>query len=542
MTTHHFQVKPQTMSGWGVITKILVLLIIFVASGLVGVVSPLAGVLFFFLALLAFIWLGFKKHQGRNLWLLLYCHLPVLLIAANIAFFLPVLRQFAAFIDPAASTAAALALAIVVGIVAAVALVTVPFLVVVALATYVYTRLHQTEGVSFWQNLVHVLTTILGINFFLIVVEGGEQHGTEEAKKLLKYFGGPGWLVIYPGQVVALHKHGKITRVKGVGSVMLERSEKIKAIMPLDIKANLQTIKNVLTRDRIALSIDVLHVVQIESAAETKSRLEQAVEAGKTTLAELRDDQAPAEEIEAAEQSLKAAQEALQALEEDSLVGDDDDKCYESVARTVARKAPEDIWDALKGMVAANMRDVVMSEFSEKLFEISNDEGDLEARINERKIAEIEKLVLEKTKITKLKEGLILRVVDIHTVKFPPEIEAKIKEDIKTQIEQRIQETKAHIAEFEAKAKIIGARANAESRILEGQAEGEAQATLFREILRELSREDVLTKEEIGGALLRLITSSASIKELQSFFKAAKTGQGQPIFVREEKNGAQQNE
>ena len=67
--------------------------------------------------------------------------------------------------------------------------------------------------------------------------------------KRLETFGGPGWLTVYPGHVVVLHQWGKITRVVEPGPTMLERYEKIKAVLSLESRWERSNIlDNVLTR------------------------------------------------------------------------------------------------------------------------------------------------------------------------------------------------------------------------------------------------------------------------------------------------------
>ena len=202
-----------------------------------------------------------------------------------------------------------------------------------------------------------------------------------------------------------------------------------------------------MTRDRISLELIVLHATKLESPEDTRSRLQ-----------------------EDAEQGSEEAKQQLQELEDnDEIIGDGYEFCYESTAKLAAMKTPASIWGAVKFPVVNNTKDAFMSEYSEDLFSISEVDGDLAARVNERKIKEIEGYVAAKSKGVGVEKGVRLLVVDIQEVHFPGKVKDKIEEEIKTQMQERIQRTKAQIAEFDAQASIIKARAKAQARILEGQ-------------------------------------------------------------------------
>ena len=81
-----------------------------------------------------------------------------------------------------------------------------------------------------------------------------------------------------------LHRQGKISRAAGLGSTFLKSEEKIRAILPLAPQGDVQKIENILTRDRISLDVVVLHAARVEPAADTKARLEQAVDDAEKSL------------------------------------------------------------------------------------------------------------------------------------------------------------------------------------------------------------------------------------------------------------------
>jgi hypothetical protein len=541
------------MSDPAVLVRALLFVLIVGLSSLIGFYSFWLGYFIFFAASLFLIWRSYKPIQGRNLLILGWAFLLVAVIVTNVALTNPLVRQIAGednvatfsfegdLITSVLSLSAVLPLSILIGIVAALWLVIIPFFLIIAVAAVMVSRWHTGKGNAFFQAFVHLVRRILGIGYFLIHIKGEEPEGDEDDKARLASFGGPGWLIIYPGRVVVLEHQGTITRAVGAGSEMLSWEEKIKAILPLTTQGGTQTVENVLTRDKIPLNITVAHAAQMESADETKTRLKQAVKDAEVELAKKKEIQNPVQdELDAAQKQLDEANQKLKDLENDKTIGDEIGKCYHNTAILVAKKASK-IWDSCKGPVGNNLRDIILTEYFEKLFELSQDHASLEARINERKIAEIEKIVLEKVKKSKLSDGVVLRGVDISSIDFPPEIKAKVNEEVKVLIEERIQQTKARIEESKAKGKVVEARAKAQAKVLEGQGEGEARAAMFREILRELKQEQALTHEQITEATLKLISTMTSVKEMEDFFKsAAVMHQWQPMPGSEKTNGARE--
>ncbi|MCB0211770.1 MAG: hypothetical protein KDJ52_20695, partial [Anaerolineae bacterium] len=540
-SVHAIMLKPQTMSGAGKLMRGLVFAGILAVSGLVAAFSPLTGTILCLFALAVFIFTGFKPYQGRNLLLLLYAHCVVGLVVMGMAMSNPAIRQF--FVGHSNTTLSfeeGLALLLgsgIIGVVAAIVVVTIPFALVVAAAAAVVSKWHVGNDQTFTSAFFHTLYTILSVLHFVVVAEDGELKGHQDGKERLEKFGGPGWLNVYPQQVVALHIQGKITRVVGAGTVMLKRGERVKAILPLSPKGGVATMENVLTRDRIALNVSVLHAARIEPAGDTQVRLQKEAVAAEANLSQLISENASSTAVEAAQQSVEAARQKLQALKNDPVVGDELFQVYESIARLAALRAP-DPYNAVKFAILNNLKDAIMSEFSEDLFKIEEDNGDLDAKINRRKIKEIEDLVTKKSMAFGMGKGTKLLIVDIADITFPPEIKDKIEQQVKTLIEEKIQETEARIAESKAKANMIAARAKAQAAIMAGKGEGEARAALFREILRELKRER-LPQEQIASAMLGLISATTSVKEMKDLFKSSSfLHRRYPELMAEQGNGS----
>ena len=584
------------------ITRVAALLGIVIVSGILLLLNYWLGVTFFFLALLPFISFTFNKYEGRGLLLLLTLSLFVGIIAGSLA-------------EPWVSTnvlngqatqndeVTIFLISTIIGVITALTLVIIPFLVIVGVSTAGVLKWHKNDDdISFFDAFWHLLTDLLGILHFMVTVDEGKPQGSEQDLARLKYVGGPGWLIVYPGYVVVLHTGGKITRVVGLGWTMLDRYEKIRAIIPLANQGGVNTIEHVLTRDKIPLTLTVLHVAQMEPASNTESRLQQSLTDAETRL-KISDEKKGAlqkeitntaarlktltnaqeitntearlktltdtknvlsEDMKATHQNIKDAKQGLQDLEKDASLGDDYDKCYESIARRVAIKAPN-VWEAMKSSVANNIKDVIMSCDFDELFNIGDHTEGFAVSVDNRKIAEIEETVFERSAGSGLSKGVILKVVDINEVHFPEEIKEKIVGEANALVEERIErikartkeataQTKARITQIEAdartvdittkakgdqtatetealtlrdraiaegeaeiirgrakaQAEVIRARATAEAEALRGRGKAEAKAEYYRQVLQVLRGQST---DETIDAVLRNLTSSISLED-----------------------------
>ncbi len=421
------------------------------------------GLVILFVGLLVTVYLSLQPHQARGLWLLLITSLFIaVLFGSLVQIFLlnsPAIARLAETNDTAnfffGSIGAIFLTSTLIGLAAAVVLVIVPFLVLVAISAVGALEWRDGENVSFLAAFRYLLASVLGLPHVAITVEDGKIKGMVRDLERFETFGGPGWLRVGPGYVVVLKRRGKFSRAIGLGSTMLRREERIKAILPLATTGNVNSLENVLTRDRIPLKLKVLHVVQLEPAAETRKRLQDEVR-----LAREKADKTLQEE----------AQRWLAALDNDKLVGDDYDQCYESIALRAATKAP-DIWEGLKGSVANNIKDVFMTCDFEDLFSLGDGSGELDIRINSRRIAEIESRVLNRARVSGLEKGVALKTVDMNEIRFPDTVEEKIISEAAALAEERIK----HI---EARTKEATARTEASVTTIEADARSQAMATI----------------------------------------------------------------
>jgi hypothetical protein len=484
-----------------------------VVTGLLLTFNYWWALIFFFLSLLIFVWFSLDEDQVRGLWLLLIFCLFVAVLAGSLASLFSY--------DLLTSS--------LIGLIAALIGVVIPFLLLVAIAAIGLLKWHKKdEHSSFFKAFWYLLESVLGFSCFSITIENGEKVGAAKDIDRLEHFGGPGGLIVYPGQVVVLHHWGKFTRVIGVGPTRLKRREQIKAVieltprvMPKKAKTmgeNDNLVKDVLTQDRIPLQMTVFHIAQLEPASETKARFQQAVDNALARLKSASGD----EEKQKAQQALDQAKAQLQALANDKIIGDEHNQCYESIAKLVAARGA-DVWEMSRGVVTNSLRDVVMSERFENLFKIDEGTEDLAARVSHRKILEIENLTLEKAKQIEVNDGVTLKIVDIQRVEFPPAIANQLNKEVAIVIEERIEQTRTRLEESKAKGKVIKAQAEAQARMLDGQGLGEARAAEFREILHELKHEEALPDDQAATMALRLMRLGGSRRRSRGSKTASET-------------------
>ncbi|MCL4298143.1 MAG: hypothetical protein KJ077_20560 [Anaerolineae bacterium] len=729
---------------------------IFIVTGVLLAFNYWVAVIFFFVSLLILVRFGLEEYQGRGLCLLLVLNLFIAaLVGSLVLLFLsndqriPQLAQSSALANIFFSNSLAIVFtSILIGILAAIDTI-VLFLLLVAMASIGILRWHKTDReITFGGMYWHLLSTLLGMFHFWVVVDDFEIKGSQKDKERLDNYGGPGWITVYPGHVVVLHKWGKITRAVGLGSTMLKHAEQVKAVLPIRPKGGISEIKNVLTRDRIPLTITVLHAVQVDPAGETKARLEQVIDQTKNQLEELkvigkslpekiedaekrlekaekdlsstletdvekrkfqqqaindakkqlddlksvqeslpqkikdeekrlkqteegfsnlpeavanirtslqqdvdrakkqleealRDNEYARNGIKDAQKHLKAAEkrlnvtmktvagtknrlqqlvskiriwlqaaqhtlgqstpaientqkrleevernlsdlrtvtaqirrDLLQAVDEarkqlrdatkygkstedkvedarrqlkeaenrlrnikdsknDNLIGDSYNQCYESIAELVAIKSP-DVWESLKSPVERNLRDAIMSEDFESLFNIDQSNKDLAERIDQRKISEIEKVVFDKAKQSQINDGIVLRVVDITQIRFPEEIEERIKAEVTALAEARIKNTEADTKQKTAivenkimlqkvntrrVARVTEARGELEAAKIRAEAakiQAQSRAEQFKQIIQVL-RQQNQSEETIKTILQHIVASNATLHYIRS--------------------------
>ncbi|MFQ5576325.1 MAG: SPFH domain-containing protein [Anaerolineae bacterium] len=112
------------------------------------------------------------------------------------------------------------------------------------------------EGVTVWQALKLHFSLVFGINYDWIVISEGKIIKTKP-KGALKELGGPGRVIVTPGNAVIMQKGSGITRVCGAGTFLSRKKEKPAHIFDLKPQFAVHMLEDVVTKDQIPLKIEL---------------------------------------------------------------------------------------------------------------------------------------------------------------------------------------------------------------------------------------------------------------------------------------------
>ena len=138
---------------------------------------------------------------------------------------------------------------------------------------YILALNKEPYGVTRSEALRLLFSLIFATNYPIIIVADGKETPGQKGG-LLKFLGGPGKVVIRPGNAVVFERGGTISRIEGPGVVITKRAEFIKAVVDLRPQFVLREVENVLTRDRVPLKLTLGIGFQIESKKDVDARPE----------------------------------------------------------------------------------------------------------------------------------------------------------------------------------------------------------------------------------------------------------------------------
>ncbi len=104
-----------------------------------------------------------------------------------------------------------------------------------------------------------------------VIVDSG-QAITQSPAGILNRLGGPGLLIIRPGNAVIVESADGTVEIHGPGTAPLKRLAKIKEVVDLRPQEEAITVTEVLTKERIPLKFQLNAIFQIEPKADTDSR------------------------------------------------------------------------------------------------------------------------------------------------------------------------------------------------------------------------------------------------------------------------------
>lgn len=134
--------------------------------------------------------------------------------------------------------------------------------------------LSDSLGVSQHEAFNFVAARIFDIHQYYWIIENGKRTVNND-RGLLSKVGGPGLVVVRPGNVAVLERGGRTTRIVGPGAISLKRLEFLKepvegkGIIDLRPQAVIGEAENVRTRDGIPLQIKVGMMYQVEPKSRT---------------------------------------------------------------------------------------------------------------------------------------------------------------------------------------------------------------------------------------------------------------------------------
>jgi regulator of protease activity HflC (stomatin/prohibitin superfamily) len=240
-------------------------------------------------------------------------------------------------------------------------------------------------------------SVIMNIQYPWLIVEEGKEKETKP-KGILPMLGGPGNVVIRPGNVVVFERRGEITRVVGPGVVQTKRFEQIRKILELKPMWQPMMAENVLTRDRIPLRV----VFGVGYQLEPKSVVDARPEAD-----------TPPDGV------------ALTPLLSDGVY-----QVYEGSVRKAVFQTAGD-WQLTSNAVGENLlRDVMATYAFDQIFRRRDQVLDTKSpepfAADQRTIREIEERVLEEHGKLAMAWGVHIRGFDIKAVELPEETQEQM--------------------------------------------------------------------------------------------------------------------
>ncbi|MFB0536168.1 MAG: SPFH domain-containing protein, partial [Anaerolineae bacterium] len=413
--------------------------------------------------------------KWRRLFVTLYIFFVItLLTGTGLQMFLATNRTVARLVDEnkignflIGGLAEQIILSMVIGLIAGASVVGVPLLAVMLTSSEYILALHEVHGIRRRDALRVLWSLIMGINYPWMIIENGKVTKSKP-KGILPEIGGPGVAVIRAGNAVAFERSGKISQIAGSGLVLLKRYERIRAIFELRPLWEIRELENVLTKDRIPLTIVMGVGFQIEPKEVTDQRPESFVEPKGEALSEV---------IGEIYRVYKAA-----------------------VEKAVYHLTPEG-WEVLTVGPAQNfLRDVVATynfdEIFKKVDEVEGELGGFDP--DQRIIKKIEDKVMERLSPAAPGWGAQAQVVDIREIRIREDVLQKMLDWWGAEWKKRIAikeaegEREALITKAEGEKKALIAKAKAQKVALLEKAEAEARAITALEGVKYEVREKIL--------------------------------------------------
>lgn len=347
-------------------------------------------------------------------------------------------------------------LSIVIGLITGVCVVSVPLLAVMLTSSEYILALHKVHGIKRRDALRVLWSLIMGINYPWMIIEDGKVTQSKPVG-VLPEVGGPGVAVIREGNAVVFQRAGKISQIVGSGLILLKRYERIRAIFELRPLWELRELKNVLTKDRIPLEVEIGISFQIEPKEVTDQRPESFVEPNGEALTEV-----------------------IGTLY----------KVYRATLQKAAYHTPPDGWHILTPAAAGNLlRDIIATYNFDEIFkrvgEVEGEPGGFDPE--QRTIKKIEDEVMKRLSAMAPEWGAQAQGVDIREIRIREDVLEKMLDWWGAEWKKRIA-----IKEAEGEREAFLKRADAEVRAAAAleRLKTEARDKLIEQMVNALDRID----------------------------------------------------
>jgi len=331
-------------------------------------------------------------------------------------------------------------LSTVLGLITGVSVVSVPLLAVMLVSSEYILALHEVHGLRRKDALRVLWSLIMGINYPWMIIEDGKVTKSKP-EGILPAIGGPGVVVIRAGNAVVFQRAGKISQITGSGLVLLKQYERIRAIFDLRPQSETRETENVLTKDRIPLTITMKVGSQIEPKEVTDQRPESFVEPNGEALSEV-----------------------IGTLY----------KTYRATLEKAVYHVPPNGWGIIAPGSGQNLlRDIIATYNFDEIFkrvgEVEGEPGGFDP--DQRTIKEIENKIRERLSAAAPQWGAQIQGVDIREIRIREDVLQKMVDWWGAEWKRRIA-----IKEAEGEKEALITRAEAEKIALFRRAEGEAGA------------------------------------------------------------------
>lgn len=405
---------------------------------------------------------------------------------------------------------------IVAGILFGFLVVNIPLWTTILISSEFVLALRKNANIDWRTALRYLWSLVMGINYPWLIVEDGEITESKP-KGVLADMGGPGNIVLRPGNVVVLQKHGQITQIAAPGLIPTRRFEQIRAIVELKPMWTSNILENVLTKDRIPLRVTFGVGYQIEPKSEVDKRP---------------DSHTPPDGV------------ALTPLLSDGVY-----EVYEASIRKAVFDTASD-WQTTSVAFAENLlRDTVATYYFDQIFrkfdEPDHNDGPGGFNPNERTISEIEEKIKEKHKAIASAWGVHTRALDIKIIELPEKAGELMLDWWRAGWQKRVTDVQADAlrrtieqrgrGEAQALTDIENARMEACQRLLD------SVTTNIAGIVRDQIQEDSsATIEQFLGALeafsraMAVADTSTAIRYVEALEKMADESGTKVLVVGEE--------